>query len=117
MVTSPPPNPPESSSGLFQTSSDHCIFCSIVQGNSPSFKIFEDDLIISFLDISPFSDGEIIFLSLFYLSKREISIRKSSFVLLVYYLGNTIITYSSFLFFPFLLYFDICNCRTHFIDY
>ena len=35
----------------------NCIFCNIVEGNIPSMKIYEDDIVIAYLDISPDSDG------------------------------------------------------------
>jgi histidine triad (HIT) family protein len=34
-----------------------CIFCKIVKGEIPSDKIFENDKVFSFLDISPISKG------------------------------------------------------------
>lgn len=34
-----------------------CIFCKIINGEIPSYKIYEDDKIISFLDINPVSVG------------------------------------------------------------
>jgi len=34
-----------------------CIFCKIVQGEIPSAKIYEDDLVMSFLDINPINPG------------------------------------------------------------
>lgn len=34
-----------------------CIFCSIVNGEIPSNKIYEDDMVIAFLDINPTSYG------------------------------------------------------------
>ena len=36
---------------------EDCIFCKIAQGKIPSNKIYEDDKIICFLDINPFSIG------------------------------------------------------------
>ena len=30
-----------------------CIFCKIVEGKIPSLKIYEDDVILAFLDINP----------------------------------------------------------------
>ncbi|MBF0295557.1 MAG: histidine triad nucleotide-binding protein [Magnetococcales bacterium] len=33
--------------------SDSCIFCKIVAGAIPSKKIYEDDLVLAFLDIHP----------------------------------------------------------------
>lgn len=34
-----------------------CIFCKIVKGEIPSLKLYEDDRILSFMDINPFNDG------------------------------------------------------------
>ena len=36
---------------------ENCIFCRIVKGDVPSSVIFENDLVFSFLDIHPFSQG------------------------------------------------------------
>ena len=36
---------------------DDCLFCKIVKGQIPCAKIFEDDEVLSFLDIGPISDG------------------------------------------------------------
>ena len=38
-------------------SADDCIFCKMVAGQIPVTKIFEDEIILSFLDIGPISDG------------------------------------------------------------
>jgi histidine triad (HIT) family protein len=37
--------------------SGDCIFCKIASGQIPVIKIYEDDIIIAFLDIGPVSDG------------------------------------------------------------
>ena len=34
-----------------------CIFCAIAEGEIPSFKVYEDDLVLAYLDINPFSTG------------------------------------------------------------
>lgn len=34
-----------------------CLFCKIVSGDIPSYKIYEDDIVIAFLDINPDSNG------------------------------------------------------------
>ena len=34
-----------------------CIFCKIVAGEIPSFKLYEDDDVFSFMDINPLHDG------------------------------------------------------------
>ncbi len=34
-----------------------CIFCKIVKGEIPSFKIYEDELVYAFLDIGPINFG------------------------------------------------------------
>ena len=37
-----------------------CIFCSIVAGDAPAERVFEDDLTLAFMDISPASDGHVL---------------------------------------------------------
>jgi histidine triad (HIT) family protein len=37
--------------------SNDCIFCKMVAGEIPVIKIYEDDIVLSFLDIGPISDG------------------------------------------------------------
>ncbi len=34
-----------------------CIFCKIVEGAIPSAKLYEDDMVLSFLDINPINPG------------------------------------------------------------
>ena len=34
-----------------------CIFCKIVSGQIPATKIYEDEVVVAFLDIGPISDG------------------------------------------------------------
>ena len=34
-----------------------CIFCAIADGEIPSFKIYEDDVVVAYLDINPVSEG------------------------------------------------------------
>lgn len=34
-----------------------CIFCAIAEGESPSFKVYEDDEVLAYLDINPFTKG------------------------------------------------------------
>ena len=34
-----------------------CVFCKIVNGEIPSYKIYEDDVIMAFLDINPYAPG------------------------------------------------------------
>jgi histidine triad (HIT) family protein len=36
---------------------DNCIFCKIVKGDIPSYKTYEDEKYLAFLDISHFTDG------------------------------------------------------------
>ena len=36
---------------------NNCIFCGISAGEIPSFKIYEDDEVLAYLDINPFSEG------------------------------------------------------------
>ena len=36
---------------------EDCIFCKIVQGEIPCFKVYEDDKVLAFEDINPISEG------------------------------------------------------------
>ena len=38
-------------------SADDCVFCKMVAGQIPVAKIYEDGVVLAFLDISPISDG------------------------------------------------------------
>ena len=40
-----------------------CIFCKIVKGEAPSFKVYEDDLSFAIMDINPFNHGHTLVLS------------------------------------------------------
>lgn len=40
--------------------SDSCLFCKIIRGAIPSFKIYENNLTYAFLDINPLSEGHIV---------------------------------------------------------
>ncbi len=39
---------------------ENCIFCRIIAGEIPSTKIYEDDLVLAFMDISPINFGHIL---------------------------------------------------------
>ena len=34
-----------------------CLFCKIIKGDIPSYKVYEDDKVYAFLDVNPNSDG------------------------------------------------------------
>lgn len=36
---------------------EDCIFCKIVQGDIPCFKVYEDDRVLAFEDINPIAEG------------------------------------------------------------
>ena len=36
---------------------DSCVFCRIARGEIPSYKVYEDDICLAFLDINPSSKG------------------------------------------------------------
>ena len=36
---------------------NNCVFCAIAEGEIPSFKVYEDDLVLAYLDINPFTKG------------------------------------------------------------
>ncbi len=38
-------------------SADDCLFCKMVTGQIPVAKIYEDEVVLAFLDIGPISDG------------------------------------------------------------
>lgn len=38
---------------------DNCIFCKIVNGEIPSYKVYEDENFLAFLDIHPQSPGHV----------------------------------------------------------
>jgi len=38
-------------------SADNCLFCKMVAGQIPVTKIYEDDVVLAFLDIGPISEG------------------------------------------------------------
>jgi histidine triad (HIT) family protein len=37
-----------------------CIFCKIIKGEIPCFKVFEDDNVLAFADINPISKGHVL---------------------------------------------------------
>ena len=37
-----------------------CIFCKIIEGELPSYKVYEDEKTLAFLDIKPVSDGHVL---------------------------------------------------------
>ena len=37
-----------------------CIFCKIIEGEAPSYKIYEDEDTLAFLDINPVADGHVL---------------------------------------------------------
>jgi len=44
-------------------SAEDCVFCKIVAGEIPATKIYEDDVVLAFLDIGPVSDGHTLVIS------------------------------------------------------
>ena len=37
-----------------------CLFCKIIKGEVPSYKVYEDDKVLAFLDVNPNSDGHVL---------------------------------------------------------
>ena len=37
-----------------------CIFCKIIKGTTPSYKVYEDEYTVAFLDLNPISDGHVL---------------------------------------------------------
>ncbi|KKK13805.1 hypothetical protein P175DRAFT_0504037 [Aspergillus ochraceoroseus IBT 24754] len=50
-------------------SSPACIFCKIIKGEIPSFKLFESDKVFAFLDIQPLSRGHALVIPKFHGAK------------------------------------------------
>ncbi|KAI9680766.1 MAG: Adenosine 5'-monophosphoramidase [Caeruleum heppii] len=46
-----------------------CIFCKIIKGDIPSFKLFESDKVFAFLDIQPLSVGHALVIPKFHGAK------------------------------------------------
>ncbi len=44
-------------------SANGCIFCKIAAGEIPATKVYEDDVVVAFLDIGPVSDGHTLVIS------------------------------------------------------
>lgn len=42
------------------TLDDTCIFCRIIRGEVPSFRVFEDEHSIAFMDINPLNPGHVL---------------------------------------------------------
>ena len=34
-----------------------CIFCKIIEGEAPAYRVYEDDMTMAFLDVNPVTDG------------------------------------------------------------
>jgi len=37
-----------------------CVFCKIIEGQIPSYRVYEDDITFAFLDIAPFEKGHLL---------------------------------------------------------
>ena len=42
------------------SSDSDCVFCKIIAGEIPAFKIYEDDHTLSFMDINPANEGHVL---------------------------------------------------------
>lgn len=48
-----------------------CVFCSIVKGDIPSYKVYEDEYVIAFLDINPTTRGHTLVVPKVHVSKMS----------------------------------------------
>lgn len=48
---------PSSSNDDINKDNSSCVFCKIIKGVSPAFKIYEDDICLCILDVNPLSPG------------------------------------------------------------
>jgi histidine triad (HIT) family protein len=39
---------------------ENCIFCGIVRGKSPCFKVYENEQVLAFADINPIAEGHVL---------------------------------------------------------
>ena len=39
---------------------NNCVFCAIAAGEIPSFKVYEDDIVLAYMDINPFTKGHVL---------------------------------------------------------
>ncbi len=46
--------------GMFVTMNETCIFCKIINGEIPSYKIWEDESTLAFLTINPVKKGHVL---------------------------------------------------------
>jgi histidine triad (HIT) family protein len=49
----------------------NCIFCKIVANTIPSFKVYEDNYTLAFLDIAPVNPGHVVIVSKFHASNLD----------------------------------------------
>ena len=38
----------------------NCVFCAIAAGEIPCFKVYEDEVVLAYLDINPFTKGHVL---------------------------------------------------------
>ena len=58
-----------------------CIFCEIVAGRIGATKIYEDESVLSFLDINPISDGHVLVITKQHFEKLHDYVKKAKEVL------------------------------------
>ncbi len=39
---------------------ENCIFCKVIKGELPSSKVYEDDVVLAFLDVNPINKGHVL---------------------------------------------------------
>jgi histidine triad (HIT) family protein len=49
----------------------NCIFCKIVRGDIPAFKVYEDGYTLAFLDIAPVNPGHVLVISKFHAANLD----------------------------------------------
>ena len=52
-------------------SADDCIFCKIASGQIPAAIVYQDDMVVAFLDIGPVSDGHTLVVSKQHIDKFD----------------------------------------------
>jgi len=70
---------------------EECIFCKIIKGEIPSDKVYEDDMVISFKDISPCAPAHVLIIPKKHISNlNEITEEDSKIIAYIYIVAKEI---------------------------
>lgn len=70
---------------------EDCIFCKIIKGEIPSEKVYEDDMVLSFKDISPCAPAHVLIIPKKHISNlNEITEEDSKIIAYIYIVAKEI---------------------------